>query len=56
MNKEKCIQEFKLLLQDNIQNISKIVDTAEELKVTDEQWYINYEMIVSELVTKDHNK
>lgn len=53
--REKAIEEFKKLLQENIRNVGKIVDTAEALMVTNEQWYIDYEIAVSQLVTKDHN-
>lgn len=49
------IEEFKSLMRQNIENIKLIVQTAEELKVTDEQFYIDYEIELSNLATKDHN-
>lgn len=53
--KEKAIEEFKALLKENLHNVSLIVKTAEQLEVTNEQFYINYEIKLSQLATKDHN-
>ena len=53
--REQAIQEFQKLLQENLRNVDMIVRTAEKLRVTNEQFYINYEIKLSELSTKDHN-
>ena len=53
--REQAIQEFQKLLQENLRNVDMIVRTAEKLGVTNEQFYIDYEIKLSELSTKDHN-
>lgn len=53
--KEKAIEEFKALLKESLHNVSLIVKTAEQLDVTNEQFYIDYEIELSQLATKDHN-
>lgn len=54
--KEKAIEEFFLLLEENKNNVKLIVSLAEELKVTDTQEYINYENFLNDMSIKDHNK
>lgn len=50
------IDEFKLLLKDNLKEVNGIITLAEELGVTNEQFYIDYEIELSHLATADHNK
>lgn len=52
--KDKVIEEFKLLLEENKRNVEAIVEVAEGAGLTNEQFYIDWEDFVNELVTKEH--
>lgn len=54
--KDKIIQSFKSLLEDNKRNINMIVKVAERAKLTNEQFYIEWEDFLNKISNKDHNK
>lgn len=56
MVKDILISEFKALLEDNKRNINMIVKVAERAKLTNEQFYIEWEDYLNKISTKDHNK
>ena len=54
--KQIAIEEFKLLLEENLRNVKMIVDVAEKLHLTNEQFYMDWEDEINRLSTLDHNK
>ena len=56
MNRELVIQSLKALLEDNKRNINMIVKVAERAKLTNEQFYIEWEDFLNKISNKDHNK
>ena len=55
INRDKVIQEFKILLRENMRNTNMIVRTAEELNVTNEQFYLDWEDFINAMSVKDHS-
>lgn len=53
--KNEVIQEFKLLIKDSVRNIGIIVKTAEELGLTNAQFYIDFEDFLNKISNLDHN-
>lgn len=54
--KELVIEELKALLKENIRNANMIVKTAEELEVTNEQFFLDWEDELNRISIKDHSK
>lgn len=53
---EEIKQIFKKLVETSIINACLIVDLAEKLDFTNEQFYIDWEDKLNKLSIKDHNK
>lgn len=56
MDRELIIKSFKSLLEDNKRNIRAIVKLAERAKLTNEQYYIEWEDYLNQVSIKDHSK
>ena len=62
MNKE--IKEYLINNKDQLQNsadflltlINEYISVVEELELTNEQWFIDWEMEMNKLTVKDHNE
>ena len=52
--KDKIIEEFKRLLQENKRNIDMIVKVAEHAHLTNEQYYLNWEDYLNQISVKEH--
>ena len=52
--RDKVIQEFKELLQENIRNIDMIVQVAEDTGLTNEQYYIDWENYLNKISVMEH--
>ena len=52
--RDKVIQEFKLLLQENIRNINMIVKVAEDTGLTNEQYYLDWEDYLNKISVMEH--
>ena len=52
--RDKVIEEFKKLLQDNIRNIDMIVKVAEDAHLTNEQYYLDWEDYLNQISVKEH--
>ena len=52
--RDKVIEEFKILLQENIRNIDMIVKVAEDAHLTNEQYYLNWEDYLNQISVKEH--
>ena len=52
--RDKIIEEFKKLLQDNIRNINMIVKVAEDVGLTNEQYYIDWENYLNKISVMEH--
>ena len=52
--RDKVIEEFKKLLQDNIRNINNIVKVAEDAGLTNEQYYIDWEDYLNKISVMEH--
>ena len=52
--RDKVIEEFKILLQDNIRNIDMIVKVAEDTKLTNEQYYLDWEDYLNRISVMEH--
>ena len=52
--RDKVIEEFKSLLQDNIRNIDMIVKVAEDAGLPNEQYYIDWEDYLNRISVMDH--
>ena len=52
--RDKVIQEFKELLQENIRNINTIVKVAEDAGLTNEQYYIDWEDYLNKISVMEH--
>ena len=48
--------EIEKLLLEGMTLITKAIIKAEKENLTDEQWFIDYEIKLSEIATQDHNK
>ena len=52
--RDKVIEEFKKLLQDNIRNIDMIVKVAENVGLTNEQYYLDWEDYLNKISVMEH--
>ena len=52
--RDKVIEEFKKLLQDNIRNIDMIVEVAEKAGLTNEQYYLDWEDYLNKVSVMEH--
>ena len=52
--RDKVIQEFKELLQENIRNIDMIVKVAEDIGLTNEQYYLDWEDYLNKISVMEH--
>ena len=52
--KEQVINEFKELLEENKRNVQMIVAVAEELNLTNEQYYLDWEDFLNMISVKEH--
>lgn len=52
--RDKVIQEFKELLQENIRNIDMIVKVAEDVGLTNEQYYLDWEDYLNRISVMEH--
>lgn len=50
------MEEFKLRAKVIEANTLNFINECEKEQLTNEQWFIEWEMKMSEYVTKDHNK
>ena len=53
-SKEQVIKEFKLMLQENMNNISLIVKLAEDAGLTNEQYYLDWEDYLNKISVMEH--
>ena len=52
--RDKVIEEFKKLLQDNIRNIDMIVKVAADAGLTNEQYYLDWEDYLNRISVMEH--
>ena len=52
--RDKVIEEFKILLQENIRNIDMIVKVAEGAGLTNEQYYLDWEDYLNKISVMEH--
>ena len=52
--RDKVIEEFKKLLQDNIRNIDMIVKVAKDAGLTNEQYYLDWEDYLNRISVMEH--
>lgn len=52
--KQIAIEEFKLLLGENLKNVKMIVDVAEKLQLTNEQFYMDWEDEINKISVMEH--
>ena len=52
--RDKVIEEFKQLLQDNKRNINMIVKVAEDAGLTNEQYYLDWEDYLNRISVMEH--
>lgn len=52
--KQIAIEEFKLLLEENLRNVKMIVDVAEKLQLTNEQFYMDWEDEINKISVMEH--
>ena len=52
--RDKVIEEFKKLLQENIRNIDMIVKVAEKAGLTNEQYYLDWEDYLNKISVMEH--
>ena len=52
--KDKIIEEFKRLLQENKRNIDMIVKVAEDAGLTNEQYYLDWEDYLNKISVMEH--
>ena len=52
--RDKVIEEFKKLLQDNIRNIDMIAKVAEDAGLTNEQYYLDWEDYLNKISVMEH--
>ena len=52
--KDRVIEEFKRLLQENKRNIDMIVKVAEDAGLTNEQYYLDWEDYLNQISVKEH--
>lgn len=55
MDKEVLVKELQELLKENIENCNLIVGVAENLQITNEQFFIDWEDALNKISTKDHS-
>ena len=52
--RDKVIEEFKKLLEDNKRNIQMIVKVAEDAQLTNEQYYLDGEDYLNKISVMEH--
>ena len=52
--KDKVIEEFKLMLEENKRNIQLIVKVAEDAGLTNEQYYLDWEDYLNKISVMEH--
>ena len=52
--KDRVIEEFKRLLQENKRNIDMIVKVAEDADLTNEQYYLDWEDYLNKISVMEH--
>lgn len=52
--RDKVIEEFKLMLEENKRNIQLIVKVAEDARLTNEQYYLDWEDYLNEISVMEH--
>ena len=52
--RDKVIEEFKKLLEDNKRNIQMIVKVAEDAELTNEQYYLDWEDYLNKISVMEH--
>ena len=52
--RDKVIEEFKKLLEDNKRNIQLIVKIAEDAGLTNEQYYLDWEDYLNRISVMEH--
>lgn len=52
--KDKVIEEFKLMLEENKRNIQLIVKVAEDARLTNEQFYLDWEDYLNKISVMEH--
>ena len=52
--RDKVVEEFKQLLQDNKRNINMIVKVAEDAGLTNEQYYLDWEDYLNRISVMEH--
>ena len=52
--KDKVIEEFKLMLEENKRNIQLIVKVAEDAELTNEQFYLDWEDYLNKISVMEH--
>ena len=52
--RDKVIEEFKKLLEENKRNIQMIVRVAEDAKLTNEQYYLDWEDYLNKISVMEH--
>lgn len=52
--RDKVIEEFKKLLEENKRNIQMIVKVAEDAGLTNEQYYLDWEDYLNEVSVMEH--
>ena len=52
--KDRVIEEFKRLLQENKRNIDMIVKVAEYADLTNDQYYLDWEDYLNQISVKEH--
>ena len=52
--KDRVIEEFKRLLQENKRNIDMIVKVAEDAGLTNEQYYLDWEDYLNKISVMEH--
>lgn len=52
--RDMVIEEFKLMLEENKRNIQLIVKVAEDARLTNEQFYLDWEDYLNEVSVMEH--
>lgn len=52
--RDKVVEEFKKLLEDNKRNIQLIVKVAEDAGLTNEQYYLDWEDYLNRISVMEH--
>ena len=52
--RDKVIEKFKKLIQENKRNIERIIKVAEDADLTNEQYYLDWEDYLNQISVKEH--